>query len=301
MPIETFINYIANLPLTIIIPYTLAFLVLLIGSYTDLRTREVPDWVNIGLIGSGIGINLLFSIIFLDLNFILASIAGLVIFFILAWLMFQFGQWGGGDSKMIMGLGAIIGIDFLSKQFFLLHFLTNVILIGAVYGIAWSLYLIFKHKNKFIKNFKKSLKNKKIVLAKKIILISFIILILIYFISEDKFTKLIALSLSLIFILTFYVWIAIKSVEESCMLKYVKPQQLTEGEWIAKDIKIDGKYITGPKDLGIEKKNIKKLIEFYKKGKVKKILIKEGIPFVPSFFIAYLATLIYGNLMFIIF
>ena len=84
------------------------------------------------------------------------------------------------------------------------------------------------------------------------------------------------------------------------MLKYVKPQQLTEGDWIAKDIKIQGKYITGPKDLGIEKNKIRKLIELYKKGKVKKILIKEGVPFVPSFFAAYVVTLMFGNLVFLI-
>ena len=81
------------------------------------------------------------------------------------------------------------------------------------------------------------------------------------------------------------------------MLKYVKPQQLTEGDWIAKDININGKYLTGPKDLGIEKRKIRKLIELYKRGKVKKILIKEGIPFVPSFFVAYVITLLYGNLV----
>jgi len=106
--------------------------------------------------------------------------------------------------------------------------------------------------------------------------------------------------LAVVSILTFYLWIIIKAVENSCMLKYVKPEQLTEGDWIAKDVKIGGKYITGPKDLGIEKKKIKILIDLYKKRKVKKILIKEGIPFVPSFFIAYIITLIFGNLVFLI-
>jgi len=52
--------------------------------------------------------------------------------------------------------------------------------------------------------------------------------------------------------------------------------------------------------LGIEKKQIRKLIELYKKRKVKNILIKEGIPFVPSFFAAYVITLIYGNLVLLI-
>jgi len=300
MPINTFIYNIANIPLNILIPYTIAFFALLIGSYTDIKTREVPDWVNFGLIGTGFGINLLFSIILFKIDFILASIIGFAIFFAIAWLMFYFGQWGGGDSKMLMGLGALIGIDFLSKSYFLVHFLTNVMLIGALYGLLWSIFMIFKNKNKFMNNFKKSLKNKKIILAKRIIFILFIVLVLVSIFTPDRFIKLMFFYLAVVSILTFYLWIIIKAVENSCMLKYVKPQQLTEGDWIAKDVKIGGKYITGPKDLGIEKKKIKILIELYKKRKVKNILIKEGIPFVPSFFIAYIVTLIFGNLVFLI-
>ena len=290
----------AALPLTSIIPYFIGFVVLLIGSYTDFKTREVPDWVNFGLIGIGFGVNLLFSIVYWKINFILASAIGFGIFFAIAWLMFQFGQWGGGDSKMLMGLGALFGIDFLAKRFFLVHFLANALIIGALYGILWSIFLIFKNKKKFIKVFKSSMKNKKVVLTKKIILALFIILILFSAVIPDSFMRLMLLYLAIVIALTFYLWIVVKAVESSCMLKYVKPQQLTEGDWIAKEVKIDGKYITGPKDLGIEKKNIRKLIELYKKGKVKKILIKEGIPFVPSFFIAYVITLAYGNLVFLL-
>lgn len=137
------------------------------------------------------------------------------------------------------------------------------------------------------------------VLAKRIVLVFFIILLLSSMLIPDQIIKLLMLYLAIVLIFTFYLWIAIKSVENSCMLKYVLPKQLTEGDWIVTDIKIEGKYITGPKDLGIEKNKIKKLIDLYKKGKVKKILIKEGIPFVPSFFIAYVITLIYGNLVFL--
>ncbi len=290
----------AALPLTSTIPYFIGFVVLLAGSYTDFKTREVPDWVNFGLIGIGFGINLLFTIIYWKINFILASIAGFGIFFALAWLMFQFGQWGGGDSKMLMGLGALFGIDFLAKKFFLAHFLANALVIGALYGILWSVFLIFKNKEKFVKIFKSSMKSKKVALTKKIILVLFIILILFSAVIPDNFIRLMLLYLAIVIALTFYLWIAVKAVESSCMLKYVKPQQLTEGDWIAKDVKVSGKYITGPKDLGIEKKNIRKLMEFYKKGKIKKVLIKEGIPFVPSFFIAYVITLAYGNLVFLL-
>ena len=264
------------------------------------------------MIGIGFGINLLFTIVYWKINFILASIVGFGIFFALAWLMFYFGQWGGGDSKMLMGLGALFGIDIFSKSFvglsimqflsvilqlFLVGFLINAALIGALYGILWSIFLIFKNKKRFIKIFKSSMKNKRVALTKKAILILFMALILFSAIIPDNFIRLMSLYLAMVIVLTFYLWIAVKAVESSCMLKYVKPQQLTEGDWIAKDIKVGGKYITGPKDLGIEKKKIRKLIELYKKGKVKKILIKEGIPFVPSFFVAYVITLAYGNLI----
>tara|TARA_Y100000310_G_C20640196_1_gene793480 strand:- start:1586 stop:1843 length:258 start_codon:yes stop_codon:yes gene_type:complete len=81
------------------------------------------------------------------------------------------------------------------------------------------------------------------------------------------------------------------------MLKYVKPTEVTEGDWIAKDVIINNKRLTGPKDLGIERKQLNKLIAYYKKGKIKKVLIKVGIPFVPSFLVAYVLTLLYGNLL----
>ena len=71
-----------SIPLTIIIPYLLAFIALLIGSYTDIKTREVPDWVNLGLIGTGFGINLIFSIVYWKMNFILNSLIGFGIFFV---------------------------------------------------------------------------------------------------------------------------------------------------------------------------------------------------------------------------
>jgi len=291
---------IQNTPLTVLIPYIIAFFALLIGSYTDIRTREVPDWVNFGLMGIGFGTSLLFSIIYFKIDFILASVVGFGIFFVIAWLMFRFGQWGGGDSKMLMGLGAIIGIDFISKNFFLGNFLVNAMLIGAVYGILWSFFAIFRNKKRFVKEFKKAIRNKKVILTKRIIFILFIILTLTAVFIPDKFIKLMLFYLAAVLILTFYLWVAIKAVENSAMLKYVKPSQLTEGDWIAKDINVGGKYITGPKDLGIEKNKIKMLIDLYKKGKVRKILIKEGIPFVPSFFIAYVLTLIFGNLVFLV-
>lgn len=288
------------LPLTdfapLYIAYAISFFALLIGSVTDLKTREVPDWLNYGLIISGIGINALFSVIHLSYSFILNSIVGLSVFFGIAYIMFYTGQWGGGDSKMLMGLGAMIGIDVsLKTSQFLPAFFISVLLAGAAYGLLWSIFLAFKNKEKFWKEFRKLLSKKGIVRAKRI-LVAVIALLAAFFVFAEPYSiKILILSLAFLVLTTFYLWIFVKAIEKSAMQKLVEPSKLTEGDWIVKDVFVGRQYICGPKDLGIEKTQIRKLIGFYKQGKVKRILIKEGIPFVPSFFIAFVAALIFGN------
>ena len=279
-----------------LITYSLSFLVLLIGSITDLKTREVPDWINYGMIISGVGLNLLFTAIYSDPSFILNSIIGLSIFFGIAYIMFYAGQWGGGDSKMLMGLGAMIGLDagFSSPQF-LAGFFINALFAGAVYGLFWSIHLAFRDRKNFLKEFAKILSRKNIGRIRKIMFAALIMLIISLFFIKSHYARMLVLLLAFLMIITFYLSAFAKAIEKSSMYKLVEPSKLTEGDWIVKDIYVNKEYITGPKDLGIEKKQINKLIEFYKKRKIEKILIKEGIPFVPSFFIAFIVTFIFGN------
>ena len=280
------------------ITYVLSFIALLIGSITDLKTREVPDWVNYGLIISGIGLNLLFSAVHSDSSFIINSIIGLAIFFGIAYIMFYAGQWGGGDSKMIMGLGAMIGIDisFQGPQF-LVGFFINALFIGAMYGLFWSIYLAAKNRKKFSMEFKKALLQKNIVKLKNFMLVAMVLLLIAFLLTNEPYIKILALSLAFLILTTFYMWIFVKAIEKSSMYKLVEPNKLTEGDWIVNDVYVNNQYICGPKDLGISKSQIRKLVEFYKKRKVKKILIKEGIPFVPSFLIAFVITLLFGNFL----
>lgn len=287
-----------------LIAYSASFIVLFIGSLTDLKTREVPDWLNYALIISGAALNLLFSVIYSTPYFITNSMIGLGAFLCIAYAMFYTGQWGGGDSKMLIGLGAMIGISPSFKPQFLLLFFVNVLFVGAIYGLMWSVFLAFKNKQKFYMEFAGVLLEKKVVNVKKLmpiaIVLLFILLFLANFISAKKFFSIrvfLAMCLSLAFLLitTFYLWVFAKSIEKSCMHKLVEPGKLTEGDWIVNDVYAGKQYICGPKDLGIGKSQIKKLIQFYKQGKVNKILIKEGIPFVPSFLIAFVITLVFGN------
>lgn len=272
---------------------------LIIASYTDIKTREVPDWLNYSLIGLGLGINAIYSLSALNPLIIIQSILGLILGVSIGCLMFYTNQWGGGDSKMIMGLGTLIGLEIIIGSFFL-GFLINILLVGSIYGLLWSLFLAIKNKKKFSKEMKKNINNEKLIKTRGII---FICSLLLLFPLLWDYSSQISIPIFLLIILinlTPYVWMFVKSVEKSSMYKYITPNKLTEGDWIAKKIRMDGRDIAGPKDHGIEKRQIDQLIRLWNKGKIKKILIKEGMPFIPSFLIAFIITLKFDNLFLII-
>ena len=78
-----------------------------------------------------------------------------------------------------------------------------------------------------------------------------------------------------------FVYFYAKAVDECCMVKEVKGSELREGDWLYKDVKV-GKSVVKASWEGVEEKEIKLL-----KG-VKKVLIREGIAFVPVFLISFL-------------
>ncbi|MBT4352442.1 hypothetical protein HOD20_07955, partial [archaeon] len=157
-------------------------------------------------------------------------------------------------------------------------------------------------------NLKKVFKRTKLKL-KKTKLVRYIVygftiisIALVYFMPEsaiDPIFKYFAYSMIFFIFSTFFIWVVVKSIEEVCMIKKVAPEKLTEGDWIVKDIKIDGKRICGPKDLGIERKQIDQLIKFKKQKKITYVTIKNGIPFVPSFLFAFVYTIIFNNIIFL--
>ena len=84
-----------------------------------------------------------------------------------------------------------------------------------------------------------------------------------------------------------------KTIEKSCLIKNINIENLTEGDWLAKDVKSNNKVILSKRITEIEKKHIQLL----KKHKIKKVLIKQGIPFIPSFLLSVIISLILGSLI----
>lgn len=269
---------------------------LIIGSITDLKKREVADWLNYSLIALGVGINLIYSLINWNFIPILESFAGLTLFFLLALLLFYTGQWGGGDSKMIIGLAAMIGLSFtISPSPFLINFILYSFLCGAVYGIIWSMVLAIKNWESFKKNVDLILNKKELKLIRTVAILFVMGLILLGIFSKAPFIRLFSFFFSVFIIFFFYVGVFMKAIENGCMIVNMKIEDLTEGEWIFEDVVIKGKTICGPKDLGIEKPQIEELMKYKAKGLIKTVKVKVGIPFVPCFLMGFLMALLLGG------
>ena len=290
------------------IEYVIFFITLIgliMGSITDIQRREVPDWISYGMVFSALALRFMYSVVTMQWSYFLYGLLGFGILFGLAYLMFYTGQWGGGDSKVLIAMGALFATfpEFLQKMFnpffggfpFLIAFWINLLLVGAIYAIVWSIVVGIFHYKDFMKTFKEKLAHKGLEKVKHFIYIFSGAIVLSAFFFSDWIARMAIVFIGFLLLSTYFVWIAIKSIEESCMYQKVKPEELTEGDWVVKDIIIDNKFICGPKTLGVELKHIRKLKELYKEKKIDKIIIKTGIPFIPSFLVAFIITCVWGN------
>jgi len=274
--------------------YLLLVLVLIILSILDIKYREVPDWLNYGLIFAALGLRLIHSVLHSDWLFFVYGLLGLAVFTGFSYLCYYLGQWGGGDAKTFMAIGAVIGInwnDFSMPALFLIC----SIFAGAIFGLIWSIALAVKNKKEFSRHFAELSKKSSLRKFNFIILLSSILLILALMFMQKLIFVMFVFAVSFFILLSINLWVFIKTVEESCMIRFVDIHKLTEGDWLVKDIKLNGKIIVKKNKVGLEIKDLKKLIELNKKHKLSKVLVKQGIPFEPAFLIGFLMSLLAGK------
>ena len=105
-------------------------------------------------------------------------------------------------------------------------------------------------------------------------------------------------SITLLFILIPLLYLTmtvIRAVEKTAFIKAVPPQKLTEGDWLSEPVIVDKKVIVDTGYSGVTKQEIARLIALNAQGKIKKVVMRIGIPFVPSFLAGYVITIMVGN------
>lgn len=255
----------------------LALIWLVFASVHDVRTTEVPDWLNFSLIAFALGFRFFYSLFSLgNFNFFFQGLIGLGIFFVLGNLFYHGKMFAGGDAKLMIALGTILPFSFslIENLKLFVVFLLIFFLIASVFGISTSVYFAIKNKQNFKKEFIKTYqKNKKISLIVQALALVVMALGLIN--QQELFY------LGIFVFLSPLLFNFAKSVDEACMVKLVDSSKLIEGDWLYKSISVGNKKILAKWD-GLSKQEIK-LIQKYKKS----VYIRKGVPFVPVFLISF--------------
>lgn len=280
----------------------MGLLALLFASITDFKRREVPDMLSYGLIFFALLFDVYLFIATKQVFPFLNILFSFVVVLALSSALFYSGTWGGGDSKLLMGLSLIFPLNLfplpinLANLFYspIVNFFINAIFIGALYGLIFTFYLALRKWKKVSKSF--NTLNKKYERLEIVLFVIFIFALTLTWLSTFKmFSLFLASSLitSFLFIALFSIpfYAFMKSVEESVLIKKVAPSELTEGDWIVGEVKYKKEIIASSKDLGVSDEQIRKLKRLYNNKVIKKVTIKDGIPFVPSLLLTYILTL----------
>jgi len=274
-------------------------LVFLFGFYLYLKNTR--PWLEYIMAIVFIGIWYLFDqYLFFMNDYFISCFLTFGIFMILTNLMYYGKMSGGADVKMLLALSVVFAttpiflnfnynlfsplFGFILPNIFLFDFFVNSLLAGLVFGIVFSIFMALRNKGVFSRSFKKLVRR---YLLAWIIFIALGI-VLLFLSSEIKFLLIFGILSILIPLLLVFV----SSVQEACMKKLKSWKELTEGDWLVQNVRINKKIIKPSAD-GLTKKDI---LLIKKSGK--KVLILDGMPFVPVFLIAVILSLIFGNLLF---
>ena len=253
--------------------FSVALIWVFFAMVQDIRKREVSNWLNFSFLGMVIVYRAFYAIMSEDVNFLIYGLIGIAIFSILGELLYYSGGFGGADVRLLRAFGGLVP----AGSYFELYFGSIVLIFvlmcaAALYSLIYSVFLVFKHRKKYRNEFF-SIFGKN----KHLFLISILFGIICWFIFD--FQVWIASFIVILLLPALYSYL---KALEACMVVLIPPGKLTEGDWIIDDIKIGGKVIK--KSIhGLTMEDIRLL-----RRHGKSVHVKNGIPFVPVFFIVLL-------------
>lgn len=254
--------------------FALGIIWTLVATIQDLKKREIANWLNFSLIAFALSYRAFYSVMTKNFNFFLLGLISFILFFILAYAFYYAKVFAGGDAKLLMGYGVLLPIEnFKTLLPFALTFIFALFLIGAAYSLIYSVGIVIKNKKQFKKEFSQEMKKNK-----SLLFFSLFFFIAILIASIFYKTVLVLLLISPIPVIYIYT----KALDK-CMLKLIPANKLTEGDWLENDVFINKKITIKKTVHGLSLEDIK-ILKKYKRS----VLIKEGIPFTPSFLITLL-------------
>ncbi|HDJ96786.1 MAG TPA: prepilin peptidase [Candidatus Aenigmarchaeota archaeon] len=261
-----------------------------IAGIWDLKTTEIPDQVPYAMMAIGIVIHIVKSIVTSSYVPILNSCIVGLSFLGFGFLMYYTGQWGGGDAKLLSAIGFLLPTFPTRTMFpFSVSFLLNLFFVGAIYMIIYAIALSFLERD-VITRFVNDIKASSKMLALNFcgvwltMILSTFLLSKIFYVGLG-ISELLTFSITSIFcILTlFFLLKFVKAVEEVAFKKKIPVSELKVGDVLASSRLWEG----------ITKEE---LIKIKKSGK-RYVWVKTGVRFGPSFILALIFTIVFGDFL----
>ena len=280
----------------------IALIIALVGSslaaWEDLRTTEIPDIIPHLMIACGLAINAAQSFLLWDYWPLLNSaIAGLS-FLGFGFLMYRFGQWGGGDAKVLAAVGFLLpsfsalpaGVSLLFP--FPFSYLLNVFFVGAVYMILYAAVVAARNR-KVVDEFVGSVRASSRVVSIATLALLAVFLIFGWYLSGAfglqidstffVFNTLLPIGAT---VALFVVWKFAKAVENVGFKKRISVRRLKVG-----DVLMSSKVWEG-----ITEKELRAI----RRSDKRYVWIKEGVRFAPAFPLGLLFTIFFGDAVFVL-
>jgi len=258
-----------------------ALFFLILASYFDLKTGEIPYWISFPFIYSGLFLSLYHG----DINnlqytkFINAVIGGAILF-VFGFIAYRFAFLGGGDVMLFTGVGICIanmGGTVLNENPFI-SFIFDLGIASIIWGLVYGFYMTIKNKEILVK-FKEKMRFPFLLL----IILNFVIVLLSVFKIKSEILLILIIEIFFL-IMTFF------KIVEKHMIKEIPTEYLNEEDIICEDLIIKEKNLKNKFLSQEEVDEIKKI--------KKTIKIKQGVKYVPAILLAFILFLIYGNILF---
>jgi len=241
----------------------------------DLKTTEVPDEIPILMVASGLFIWFISALSGNTYPFVLSLTIGTAVL-VLGLILYKYGKWGGADAWIFAAILYLIPV--YNNKTFLLDYLPNLIWVSAAFSVIYAIMLgiinrhIFKHVVRDLRENAIVVFGMPVVIAAGFLAISYTMA---SFAAPVKEIFLLLLAFTIF-------WRYAKIIETRVFTRRIPAKRLRVGDVLDSMI---WRGLT-PEEV----KHIKRTRKF--------VTIKEGMRFVPVFFIALIVTLLYGNVMF---
>lgn len=279
-----------------IVVLVVSILFLLLACFSDLKTTEVPDKVSVGLVAFIVVVSSVHSAYSSDYSHLINMIVVGFAYFVVGLAMFYLGQWGGGDVKILAGIGCVLGylnsINFLWANseilpYYLVYFI-NMGLIAIPYFVVYTL-IVGWGNNRLLTEFLAQTKRKAFLFM---LLVSFFPSFIALYAHLNSFI-LIYLMLPLFTVLSTY----LKVSEKVLFRKKVNPNELKVGDVLAEDLLVSGVKVVSSSNMeGLNEEQFAAIKKFGSEGKLPaEVTVKLGVKFIPILLLALLTTVFIGN------